>query len=66
MALNPNVELEKEFILRELDQERIIWLGSRGIEECEAKAECSYARIDYLLGELSDVTKVILHEAGTD
>ena len=48
-------ELEREFIIHELEQERAIWLGSLVQDE----VELAYTRMDHLLVELYDVGKVL-------
>lgn len=52
MAQISDPELQKEFILHELEEQRAIWLGSQVIEHVEQ----AYLRIDGLLDELIEVS----------
>lgn len=51
-------ELEKEFIIHELQEERIAWLGAL-VDHRSGEEKASYRRIDALLYELYDVNKVL-------
>ena len=51
-------ELEKEFILHELETERAAWLGAI-MDERIGERDASYRRLNALLGELYDVNKFL-------
>lgn len=58
MAKISDPELEREFILHELDEERLLWLGAH-VSESEVDLQDTGRRLDALLTELHDVNGVL-------
>lgn len=58
MAKINDPELEREFILHELDEERLLWLGAH-VSNAGDDLEQTSRRLDALLTELHDVNGVL-------